>query len=110
VILTAGLALLCLALCYWIADVKKWRSLWTKPLLVFGTNAIAAYVFGGAISALLDHFQTVGGMSWQELIYENTFVPLANPATASLLYASAYVLVCWVGMWLLYRKGIFLKI
>jgi predicted acyltransferase len=110
VIFTAGLALLCLALCYWIADVKKWRSLWTKPLLVFGTNAIAAYVFGGAISALLDHFQTVGGMSWQELIYENTFVPLANPANASLLYASAYVLVCWVGMWLLYRKGIFLKI
>jgi predicted acyltransferase len=110
VIFTAGLALLCLALCYWIADVKKWRSLWTKPLLVFGTNAIAAYVFGGAISALLDHFQTVGGVSWQELIYENTFVPLANPANASLLYASAYVLVCWVGMWLLYRKGIFLKI
>jgi predicted acyltransferase len=110
VIFTASLALLCLALCYWIADVKKWRSLWTKPLLVFGTNAIAAYVFGGAISALLDHFQTVGGMSWQELIYENTFVPLANPANASLLYASAYVLVCWVGMWLLYRKGIFLKI
>src|ERR1700677_347154 len=110
VIFTAGLALLCLALCYWIADVKKWLSLWTKPLLVFGTNAIAAYVFGGAISALLDHFQTVGGMSWQESIYENTFVPLANPANASLLYASAYVLVCWVGMWLLYRKGIFLKI
>jgi predicted acyltransferase len=28
----------------------------------------------------------------------------------SLLYALAYVLVCWVAMWMLYRKGMFLKI
>src|SRR5271155_5148483 len=110
VIFTAGLGLLCLAMCYWIADVRKWRGLWKELPLVFGMNAIAAYVFAGVISGLLDHFQTVGGMSWQELIYENTFVPLANPANASLLYALAYVLVCWVAMWLLYRKGIFLKI
>jgi predicted acyltransferase len=37
-------------------------------------------------------------------------VPLANPANASLLYALAYVLVCWAAMWLLYRKGIFVKV
>src|SRR5580698_750697 len=110
VIFTAGLALLCLALCYWMVDVKKWRGLWTKPLLVFGMNAIAAYVFAEVISGLLDRIHTGDGTSWQESIYENLFVPLANPAQASLLYALSYVLVCWVGMWLLYRKGIFLKI
>jgi predicted acyltransferase len=27
-----------------------------------------------------------------------------------LLYALAYVLLCWAAMWVLYRKGIFLKI
>ncbi len=26
VIFTAGLALLCLALCYWVADIKQWRG------------------------------------------------------------------------------------
>ena len=30
VIFTAGLALLCLSLCYWIVDVKQWRGLWTS--------------------------------------------------------------------------------
>ena len=110
VIFTAGLAVLCLALCYWMVDVKKWRSLWTKPLLVFGMNAIAAYVFAGVISDLLDHFHTSAGMSWQESIYESIFAPLANPANASLLYALGYALVCWAAMWVLYRKGIFLKI
>jgi predicted acyltransferase len=110
VIFTAGLALLCLALCYWIVDVKKWRGLWTKPLLVFGMNAIAAYVFAEAISGLLDRLHTGEGMSWQESIYESMFVPLAGPAQASFLYALTYVLVCWVAMWVLYRKGIFVKI
>jgi predicted acyltransferase len=49
-------------------------------------------------------------MAWQDFIYERIFVPLASPANASLLYALSYVLVCWVAMWLLYRKDIFLKI
>jgi predicted acyltransferase len=110
VIFTAGLALLCLALCYWVADIKQWRGLWTKPFLVFGMNAIAAYVFAEMMSHTLDHLQAAGGTSWQELIYQRTFAPLAAAANASLLYALAYVLVCWVAMWVLYRKGVFLKI
>jgi predicted acyltransferase len=110
VIFTAGLALLCLALCYWITDIKQWRSLWTKPLLVFGTNAIAAYAFEEATSHWLDHMHTAGGVAWQEFIYQHAFAPLASPANASLLYAMAYVMVCWAAMWVLYRKGIFLKV
>ena len=110
VIFTAGLALLCLALCYWVADIKLWRGLWTKPLLVFGMNAIAAYVFAEMISHWLDHTYAAGGMAWQEFIYQRMFAPLASPANASLLYALTYMLVCWAAMWVLYRKGIFLKI
>lgn len=110
VIFTAGLALLCLALCYWIVDIKQWRGLWTKPLLMFGMNAIAAYVFAEMLSHLLDHAHTTTGLAWQEFIYQRVFVPLASPADASLLYALAYVLICWAAMWVLYRKGIFLKI
>jgi len=110
VIFTAGLALLCLALCYWVVDIRQWRALWTKAFLVFGMNAIAAYVFAEMMSHWLDHVHLDGGLSWQEFIYQRVFVPVANPANASLLYALAYVLVCWTAMWVLYRKNIFLKI
>jgi len=110
VVFTAGLALLCLALCYWIVDVKQWRGLWNKPFLVFGMNAIAAYVFAETISHLLDHAHTSTGLSLQELVYHQVFVPLASPVNASLLYAMCYVLICWAAMWVLYRKNIFLKI
>jgi predicted acyltransferase len=110
VIFTAGLALLCLALFYWIADIKLWQGLWTKPLLVFGMNAIAAFGLSEATSSWLDQVQAAVGMNYQEFIYRRTFAPLASPANASLLYALAYVLICWAAMWVLYRKGIFLKI
>jgi predicted acyltransferase len=91
-------------------DIKLWRGFWTKLPLVFGMNAIAAYVFAELISHLLDHMQTAKGVAWQESIYQRVFVPLASPANASLLYALAYVLVCWMAMWVLYRKSVFLKI
>jgi predicted acyltransferase len=38
------------------------------------------------------------------------FVPIASPVNASLLYALVYVLMCWLAMWVLYRKGVFLKL
>jgi predicted acyltransferase len=109
VVFTAGMPLLCLALFYWVADIKRWRGLWTKPLLVFGMNAIAAFVLSETVSAWLDNMH-VGGMNWQEIIYQRGFAPLASPANASLLYALVFVLMCWAVMWVLYRKGIFLKI
>ena len=110
VIFTAGLALLCLAVFYWTADVKQWRSGWTMPILVFGMNPIAAYVFSESLSNLLDNMQTSAAMNWQEWVYEISFSSLASPAIASLLYGLTYVLVCWLVMWVFYRRGIFLKI
>ena len=114
VLFTAGLALICLALCYWVLDIRQWRGRWTKLFLVFGMNAIAAYVLSEVGADLLDrmqvHLADGGILSWHEVMYERVFAPLASPANASLLYATAYVVVCWAVVWVLYRKGIFLKV
>jgi predicted acyltransferase len=114
VLFTAGLALLCLALCYWLLDIRRWRGRWSDSFVVFGMNAIAAYVLSELAASLLDRMQThlADGsiMSWHEILYENLFAPLASPANASLLYAIAYVLACWAVMWVLYRKKVFLKV
>jgi predicted acyltransferase len=53
---------------------------------------------------------TSAGLSWQETVYQRIFATLASPANASLLYALVFVLMCWAAMYVLYRKGIFLKI
>jgi predicted acyltransferase len=110
VLLTAGLALICLGGCYWVADVKQFRGRWRMPILVFGTNAIAAYFFAEVLAHTLSRVRLNGSMSLQEYIYSHFFAPFASPPNASLLYALVYVALCWAAMFVLYRKGITLKI
>jgi len=114
VLFTAGFALVCLALCYGLLDVKKWRGTWTLPAVVFGTNAIFAYTFSEVLAKILDagHAYAPSGhlVNWQRLIYLKFFAPLASPPNASLIYSLVYVLVCLLVTWVLYRKRIFLKI
>ena len=114
VIFTAGLALIFLAVFYWVSDVKRHRGLWTRPILVFGTNAIAAYFFSEALAvASYSIHLTVrsgGVVSVQDYVYSRTFAPFASPPNASLLYALAYVAVCWAAMAVLYRKGMVIKV
>jgi len=113
VLFTAGLALICLALCYWFVDVKQHRGAWTKPILVFGKNAIAAYFLSEALAAALYTLSIhVGGraVTLQEYFYSHFFAPWADAPNASLFYALAYVAICWLVMAVLYRRRIFLKI
>jgi predicted acyltransferase len=114
VLFTGGFGLVCLALCYWLLDIKQRRGRWTMPALVLGTNAIAAYTFSELLAKALDagrvHLSSGPTLSWQEFIYQRFFAPLASPPRASLLYSLVYVLLCWVVTWLLYRKRIFIKI
>jgi predicted acyltransferase len=100
VLFTAGCALACLAICYWMADVKLHHGWWTRPFVIFGTNAIAAYV----ISEVLG-----GAFSWKERIFQSTVAYVGPPGLASLLYSLAVVGVCFLPVWWMYRKQIFLK-
>jgi predicted acyltransferase len=113
VLFTAGFAMVLLALCYWLIDVKRWRR-WTPPLLVFGTNALAIFVLSDIIAILSTRFrhQLADGrlITWHSLFYNKFFVPYANPYNASLLFAVFFVLLCLALMWPLYRKRIFIKL
>jgi predicted acyltransferase len=111
VLFTAGLALIFLALCYWVVDGKRLRGWWTKLVLIFGMNAIAAYFFAEVVAKLLElHLASLGGQTIQAWLYERLFVPLASPPNASLIYAIVFVVFCWCAMAVLYRNRLFLKI
>jgi len=113
VLFTAGIALVCLAVCYWLGDIKQFRRGWTTPILVFGKNAIAAYVFSEVLASTLYAIRVGSGShstTLQDYIYTNLFAPYATAANASLAYSLAYVFLCWLVMAALYRRGIFLKI
>ena len=113
VLFTAGFALVCLAACYWANDIKRWRGFWTKPFLIFGRNAIAAYIAAWFFAVMPYFFPfRVNGQPRHaaEYIFERFFAPLGSPSFTSLLFSLAFVLLCLLPIWLMDRKKIFLKI
>ncbi len=111
VLFTGGFASIVLALCYWTADVKGWRW-WTRPLVVFGTNALALYVLSGIGERLITWVVPSPNphMKLMEWLYATAFAPFFTPINASLAWAIFYVLV-WLGiMWVFYAKKIFIKV
>ena len=113
VLFTTGFGLVCLALCYWATDIRRWRGVWTKPFLIFGLNSITAYVVG-FFSLILPYAFNVrvnGEMqSGHDYIFGHFFAPLGTPSFASLLFSLAFVALCLIPIWLMDRKQIFLKI
>jgi predicted acyltransferase len=99
----AGLAFVVFACWYWMIDVQGWRR-GTRPLMIFGMNAIAVYVFAGLLSRVLG---LSGAGPW---LWTNVFTPLAPAKLASLLYAVAFVLVCYSFAWLLYKRNWFVRL
>jgi predicted acyltransferase len=113
VLFTAGCALVCLGACYWVTDAKANRGFWTKPSVIFGTNAIAAYTLAEILSSLgLSLRIHVGrrAVTLQDYIYRHTFAHVTPVALGSLAYSLAFVLVCFLPIWWMYRRRIFLKI
>ena len=113
VLFAAGCTLLLLALCFYAVEIKKWTGGWTYPWLVFGSNAITAYVFSELLAATLGTIPVHDGgtaINLQQYIYQHWFFPIIDPSFGSLMYAIAFVLVCFVPVLWMYRKKIFLKI
>jgi predicted acyltransferase len=114
VLLTGGFAVIFLALLYWVLEIKNWAGRWTMPLLVFGMNAIAGFVAdsfvygpGYTFTAKLSNGTT---LNWHEAAQAELMSLGLSPANASLIYSLCAVAFCWLLLWLLWRKRIFIKI
>jgi predicted acyltransferase len=117
VLFAGGLSLLLLALFLWFADMRKLRrigaetSVFETSLLVFGTNAIFAYVLSEVLASCLDTISGWRGGNLHAAFYQIILAVVPNAAFASLLYSLIYVAVCWLVVYVfLYRRKIFLKI
>ena len=87
VLFTAGLGLVCLALCYWDTDIRHSRSVWTKPFLIFGRNAITAYIVAWFFTIVMYAFNVRLNSVMQnghDYIFLRFFAPIGGPSFASL--------------------------
>ncbi len=119
VLFAAGWSLLLLALFWYLVQVRPSQHSteapalaprWTTPLMVFGTNAITAYVFSELLSGGLDHVMVAPHLNVLHWVYLQIAAVIPWPAVAALAYSLLYVLVCWLAVLPLYRRKIFIKI
>ena len=118
VLFAGGLSMLLLALCMWLIDLpsaeeskpeRSRRSGYFTPFLVFGTNAISAYVLSELLLGAID---VLGprNFSIERVVLHGISSVVPSGAFACLLYSLCYVAVCWLPMYVLYRRKIFIKI
>ena len=108
VLYTAGIALECLALCYWFIDILGYKK-WTGPWVIFGINAITAYVLSGIVARLLGLIK-VGDQSLKAWIYEHLFNSWLGPYNASLLFAICFVALIFIPVMWMYRRNYIVKV
>jgi predicted acyltransferase len=113
VLYTAGLALWSLAVCYWLIEVKGFKS-WSRPFEIYGVNAIAAYITPILLLKFLVLYKlpVSGGEPIQLRVWlcDHLFGTWLSPLNASAAFAVTYMLLWIFPFWLLYRKKIFIKI
>lgn len=101
VIYTAGLATMILAALIWIVDVLNHRKL-AQFGVIYGSNAISIYVLAGMLPAL----------TWpvNQWFFESLQSAGFDPKFASMLWAVAFCMICFIPAFMLYKKRIFIKV
>jgi predicted acyltransferase len=120
VLYAAGWSLLLLALCFYLVDIQSLNE--TRigrrvlfPWLVFGSNALTAYVLSNFLVLTLlwikvpDSFTGTSVTAWL-WAYRHLFARHASTNITSLAFALVFTALCFVPNLYLYRRKIFLKI
>ena len=112
VLFTAGLASLCLAFFYWIADVEGYKS-GLKPFVIYGVNAIVVFVASGLLAKTMAIIKLPLGetlVSAQVFVYRLLFESWLAPINASFAFALTNVLGWYVVLWWMDKRGIYIKV
>ena len=86
------------AVFYWLIDVKGW---WRHTLFfrVIGMNSITIYLA-----------QPILGMGTVNRFFFGGLAGLFPPAMGAVVLAGTYIAICWLFLYFLYRKNVFLKV
>ncbi len=98
VLAVAGYSLVMFALFYYIIEVLGWRR-WTLFFTVIGMNSITIYLGQKFINFSYTSEKLFGGL-----------VGMMPEVSQPFFTSAAYIAVCWLFLYFLYRKRVFLKV
>jgi predicted acyltransferase len=108
VLVTGGFACLVLGTFSFVFDVLG-RTRFAKPGVVFGVNAITAYILGDVLGLVFYQWK-IGGASLNEHFVTSLSNVGLDPRMASWMYALLYVCIIYLPCLWLYRRKIFIKV
>jgi predicted acyltransferase len=112
VLLTAGLAALAIATITWLGDGPLMRRL-TTPTLALGVNPLLAFLGSGLMAKVMGSLwkvEVAGDLiSVQSAVYRGAFRSWLEPRDASLAFALSFVVLWWLLLEPLRRRGIIVK-
>ncbi|MCX6261136.1 MAG: hypothetical protein NTY95_09920, partial [Bacteroidia bacterium] len=112
VLYTAGIAMMVLAVIYWLADIVKFQK-WGLFFIVFGTNALFSFFLAGVwtrLMLLIKIQQDGNEISLYTWFYEKICVPVAGNMNGSLMFAIIQMLLIWFIALILYKKKILIRL
>ena len=98
VLVVGAYSLLMFALFYYLIDVRGWRR-WTSFFTVIGLNSITIYLGQAFINFSYTADKLFGGL-----------IRLLPEPSQPFFTSAAYITVCWLFLYILYRYRIFLKV
>jgi predicted acyltransferase len=117
VLVAAGWSLVLFTVTFWAVEQMGWREgrarrvLWVW--LVFGSNAIVAYMVSELLPGVLSNIHFVAGGKHTDVlsyVFRNTFAHIPDRGWAAFAFSVSFTAVCLVPVWILYRKRIFVKV
>ncbi len=112
VLLTAGLGLVTLGVCYELVDRRAWQRP-ARPFVMLGGNALAIYLASSLGGRILELCQVAAGDSYQSLrlfVFEHAFAPWAGAEAGSLCFALAYLLVWMIPTVEMHRRDVHFRV
>ena len=103
VLWTAGWATLALLAFHWLVERCDWPPLGRR----FGINAIAAYAGSEIMQVVLPG---LGQAGWYRSLFAGWITPRFGPYLPSLAFAVVFVAFCWLLVWAMDRRRIYLKL
>jgi len=114
VLVAGGYSLAVLTFAFWAVEQMGWRKGWTWPWVIFGSNAIAAYMFSELTPGILNNISIATGpqthtslLAWLAM---HSIAHFPDAGWAALAYSVSFTAFCFIPVWILYRKKIFLKV
>jgi predicted acyltransferase len=108
VLYTTGLDLLILPLLIYMIEMLRWNR-WTYFFEVFGKNTLFIYLLS-EVGVVVLYIVPVGDQPLYRWLFVNLFQPVAGDYNGSLLFAIAWMLVCWSVGYVLDKRKVYVRV